>query len=96
MLPLHVLIEHGYKDILALRLFGIGVERSVKIPEDTRVYTVEPTADLGSTLEFEPAQSRENLRAGYYDMQRFLYGLRGTKYYVDCDWDETPPPPGRA
>ena len=22
-------------------------------------------------------------------MQRFLYGLRGTKYYVDCDWDET-------
>ena len=89
VLPLHVLIAHGYKDILALRLFGIGVERSVKIPEDTRVYTVEPTADLGSTLEFEPAQSRENLRAGYYDMQRFLYGLRGTKYYVDCDWDET-------
>lgn len=89
VLPLHVLIEHGYKDILALRLFGIGVERSVKIPEDTRVYTVEPTADLGSTLEFEPVQSRENLRAGYYDMQRFLYGLRGTKYYVDCDWDET-------
>ncbi len=89
VLPLHVLIEHGYKDILALRLFGIGVERSVKIPEDARVYTVEPTADLGSTLEFEPAQSRENLRAGYYDMQRFLYGLRGTEYYVDCDWDET-------
>lgn len=88
VLPLHVLIEHGYKDILALRLFGIGVERSVKIPEDTRVYTVEPTADLGSTLEFEPAQSRENLRAGYYDMKRFLYGLRGAKYYVDCDWDE--------
>lgn len=88
VLPLHVLIEHGYKDILALRLFGIGVERSVKIPDDTRVYTVEPTADLGSTLEFEPEQSRMNLRAGYFDMQRFLYGLRGTKYYVDCDWDE--------
>lgn len=88
VLPLHVLIEHGYKDILALRLFGIGVERPVKIPEDTRVYTVEPTADLGSTLEFEPGQSRENLRAGYYDTQRFLYGLRGRKYYIDCDWDE--------
>ena len=89
VLPLHVLIEHGCKDIIALRLFGIGVERSVKIPEDTRVYTVEPTADLGSTLEFEPEQSRENLRAGYFDTQRFLYGLRGTKYYVDCGWDES-------
>lgn len=88
VLPLHVLIEHGYRDILALRLFGIGLERPVKIPADTRVFTVEPTVDLGSTLEFEPAQSRENLRAGYYDTQRFLYGLRGTKYYVDCDWDE--------
>ena len=26
VLPLHVLIEHGYKDILALRLFGIGAD----------------------------------------------------------------------
>lgn len=88
VLPLHVLIEHGYRDILALRLFGIGVERTVKIPEDTHVHTVAPTADLGSTLEFEPAQSRENLRAGYYDTLRFLYGLRGRKYYIDCGWDE--------
>ena len=81
VLPLHVLIEHGYKDILALRLFGIGVERSVKIPEDTRVYTVEPTADLGSTLEFEPAQSRENLRAG---LRYAALPLRAARHEILC------------
>ena len=88
VLPLHVLMENGYRDIIALRLFGIGFERSVSIPEGTTVYTVEPTEELGSTLDFDPAQSRDNLRAGYYDTQRFLYGLRGKKYYIDCGWDE--------
>ncbi len=102
VLPLHVLIEHGYKDILALRLFGIGVERSVKIPEDTRVYTVEPTADLGSTLEFEPAQSRENLRRIYDSASSTGCAARNTmltaigtrrKALSLC---RTPPPPGRG
>lgn len=88
VLPLHVLIENGYKNILALRLFGVGVERPVRIPRSTRVYTVEPKADLGSTLDFEPEQSRRNLRCGYYDTMRFLYGLKGTKYYIDSQWDE--------
>lgn len=88
VLPLHVLLENGYKDIIALRLFGIGVERPVRIPEDVNLCTVEPTAELGSTLEFTPEQSRENLRAGYFDTMRLLYGLRGDKYYIDCDWDE--------
>lgn len=88
VLPLHVLLEHGCRDIIAVRLFGFGVERPVKIPDDARIYTVEPSADLGSTLEFEPERSRRNLRLGYLDMQRFLYGLRGTRYYIDCDWDE--------
>ena len=88
VLPLHVLIENGYRDIIALRLFGIGVERPVRIPRDTQVYTVEPAADLGGTLEFDPEQSRENLRAGYFDAMRMLYGLAGRKFYIDAQWDE--------
>ena len=72
VLPLHVLIENGYRNIIALRLFGVGVERPVHIPRDTEVLTVEPAADLGGTLEFDADQAKKNMRAGYFDTMRLL------------------------
>lgn len=88
VLPLHALIEHGYKDIIALRLFGPGIMRPVRIPEGTHVYTIAPKEKLGGILEFESEQSRRNLQLGYYDGLRFLYGLKGERYYIDMHWDE--------
>ena len=88
VLPLHVLIENGYRNILALRLFGLGVERNVRIPKGTAVYYVEPSGELGNELDFDPEQSRENLRTGYFDAMRFLYGLAGRQYYIDLRWSE--------
>ncbi len=88
VLPLHVLVENGYKNIIALRLFGPGIERNVRIPRDTALYTVEPSEELGNTLEFDPDVSRENMRTGYFDTLRFLYGLAGKKYFIDDNWDE--------
>ena len=88
VLPIHVLIENGYRNIIALRLYGTGVERSVRIPRGTQVYTVAPSADLGGTMEYESERTRRNMRLGYYDAKRFLYGLRGEVYYIDSQWDE--------
>ena len=88
VLPLHVLIENGYRNIIALRLYGTGVERNVRIPRGTRLYTVAPTEDLGSTMEYEPERTRRNMRLGYFDAKRVLYGLRGEVYYIDSRWDE--------
>lgn len=88
VLPLHVLVENGCKSILALRLYGFGVERPTHIPRSVRVHTVSPTVDLGGILNFEADQSRFDLNAGYFDAQRLLYGLRGTRWYVDGRWTE--------
>ena len=88
VLPLHVLIENGYKNIIALRLFGVGVERPVHIPRGTEVHTVEPAGDLGGTLEFDAEQSRKNMRSGYFDTMRMLYGLGGKVYFIDPCWSE--------
>ena len=88
VLPLHVLIENGYRNILALRLFGLGLERNVRIPRGTTVQYVEPSGELGNELDFDPEQSRENLRTGYFDTMRFLYGLMGKKYFIDLRWSE--------
>ena len=88
VLPLHVLIENGYTDIIAMRLFGFGIMRPVRIPEGTNVYTIAPREKLGGILEFEAEQSRKNLRLGYHDAKRFLYGLKGGSYYIDAQWSE--------
>ena len=88
VLPLHVLIENGYTDIIAMRLYGPGIMRPVRIPDGTHVYTIAPKEKLGGVLEFEAERSRKNLRLGYYDAQRFLYGLKGQSYYIDAQWSE--------
>ncbi len=88
VLPLHVLVENGYRNIIAIRLFGPGIERNVRIPRSTQVVMIQPETELGGTLEFEAEQSEQNMRVGYYDAMRVLYGLRGKKYYIDIDCEE--------
>jgi len=87
-IPMHVLVKNGYTDIIAIRLYGYGVTRRVRIPAGTDVHMVAPLEDLGGVLEFEPERSRRNMALGYYDMQRMLYGLKGTGWYFDSAWDE--------
>ena len=88
VIPLHVLVENGYRDIIAIRLFGVGFERSFRVPKYVEIHTVLPSRDLGGTLEFEAEQSCRNLTLGYYDTMRMLYGLAGTRYYIDRHWTE--------
>lgn len=88
VLPLTPLIEHGCKDILAIRVFGFGVERRVEIPEDVNIVTIAPNQKLGPVMNFDTELSREQYRLGYFDGKRALYGLAGQKYYVDPTWSE--------
>lgn len=87
-LPIHVLVENGYKDIIAVRLPGIAVNRRFTIPDDVTVTTVCPKQKLGSVLNFDKEQSRPNMLLGYLDTMRMLYGLAGSTYYLDCELTE--------
>lgn len=82
--PLNVLTERGYTDIIIIRIFGIGVDREklFHIPEGVRIHRVEPRRNLGGILEFESHRARRNMLLGYYDGMRMLYGLEGRKYYI--------------
>lgn len=83
VVPIHALVENGCKDIIALRIFGFGIEKHFKLPDDVNVTTIGPTVDLGNILNFDAEQSRQNLRLGYLDAHRVLYGLYGQTYYID-------------
>lgn len=83
VVPVDSLIKRGYKDIIVVRIYGIGVERKVEIPKDVNVLEVAPNINLGSVLDFDARRSKRNMILGYYDTQRMLYGLSGKKYYID-------------
>ncbi len=83
VLPLSPLINAGCKDIIAIRLYGLGVEKKVKIPKDTTITEIAPRHDLGNMLNFDAAFCRHNYRLGYFDAMRLLYGLYGKEYYID-------------
>lgn len=82
-LPLHALVTNGYKDIIAVRIPGIGHNRRFKMPDDVNVTYIATNADLGGVLNFDAEQSQRDMAIGYLDAKRVLYGLYGKHYYIE-------------
>lgn len=86
--PLESLVKRGYSDIIMIRIFGIGREKKVKLPESVTVLSVEPRVDLGNILDFDCNKSKRNMKIGYYDTMRLIYGLKGKIYYIEENLEE--------
>lgn len=86
--PINSLLERGYKDIIQIRIYGPGVARKAKPDEDTTLYEIAPKVKLGSIIEFHKKRSRQNLKLGYYDAKRMIYGLVGRIYYIEQTQEE--------
>ena len=82
-IPINALVTRGYKDLIVVRIYGFGIERRVKIPEDVHITTIAPRTSLGNMLNFSSENSAVNMALGYYDAQKVLYGLAGQDYYID-------------
>ena len=88
-LPLHVLVENGYKDIIAVRIPSrFARQRRFKIPEDVNVWYVDTDADLGGVLNFSAEQARRDMAIGYFDAWHDLCGLYGKHYYIERSMSE--------
>lgn len=86
--PLKSLVNRGYEDIITVRIYGPGREPRVRLKENMKVYEIAPRVQLGSILEFQGKRSRQNLKIGYYDAMRMVYGLKGLIYYIDSSCPE--------
>lgn len=86
--PIDMLLNRDYKDIIVVRIYGIGIEKPVKIPSDVNVLELAPRINLGGILEFNPKRIRKNIKLGYLDGLRLLRGLKGKIYYLNWDLDE--------
>lgn len=89
--PVDVLLDKGYKDVIVLRIYGYGVdtEKKLEVPEGVNLYHVAPRQDLGGILEFDRKRARRNMLLGYFDGKRMLYGLAGRVYYIDAPQGES-------
>jgi NTE family protein len=87
--PIDVLIDRGYKNIIVIRIFGIGLEKNIKIPEDVNIIEIEPRVNLGNILEFDSVKSKKNIKTGYFDGLRCICGLEGKIYYIHSVRTET-------
>lgn len=88
ILPLDSLLKRGYRDIIAIRIYGVGIEKRTKIPSDANIITIAPTEKLGGILQFDAESTKRDLQLGYFDGLRTLYGLAGETYYIDRKWSE--------
>lgn len=88
VLPVNTLVDRGYEDVILLRIFGMGRMKKFEIPEHVNVYEISPRVSLGNMLQFDAQKSRRNMRTGYYDALRLIYGLQGKIYYIEESQEE--------
>lgn len=88
--PVNVLIDEGYQDIIVIRIYGLGfdTEKVVEVPEGVTISHIAPRQELCGILEFDKKKARRNMLLGYYDAMRLLYGLAGRVYYFDAPQSE--------
>lgn len=86
-LPIKLLMAKGYKDIIAVRLYGIGRTRRIN-KKKLNLTTINPSEDLGGTLDFSRERALRNLNLGYYDTLSTIKKYSGSYYYIIVNYPE--------
>ncbi len=83
-LPISMLINRGYKDIIAVRTMAVGIVRKVR-NKDVKITYIQPAdGSLGSmldALDFNRERADELIKLGYFDTMKVFKKLKGFKYY---------------
>lgn len=74
VLPVNLVSSKGYKDIILIRTFGLGMKRHIDARR-LNITSIAPSVKLGSTMDFSNETARRNLKMGYEDACRVLEKL---------------------
>lgn len=86
-LPIKLLTAKGYRDIITIRLYGIGRTRRVNTKK-LNIITINPSEDLGGTLDLSRERARRNLNLGYFDALSVINKYSGNFYYIIANHPE--------
>jgi NTE family protein len=79
-IPIQPLKSKGYKKFIVIRTHGLGINRHTSV-KGLDVTWINPSDDLGGTLDFSQETCQNNLKLGYYDALKTFRPLYGKKYY---------------
>lgn len=89
--PISMLIEKGYKNIIAIStgsIFKVKNIKEIMSRKDLNIIYIKPKEKLPNILSFDSATSNELLKLGYYDAIKVLDKLEGYDYYIRFKKDE--------
>lgn len=84
-LPVNLLVEHGYRNIITIELLGIGLKKKNK-DKDVNIIPIRPTDETGGIIDFKPGLSHKNIQMGYLDTMRVFKSWYGRWYYLEDIW----------
>lgn len=79
-LPITLLEKNGYKDIIAIKIKGLGLTKHNNMKGTNITYLI-PTKDTGPVVLFDNNDIKNNYYMGYYDTLLYYGKLIGYKYY---------------
>lgn len=79
-LPIHLITQKGYKDIIAVEMGSVGFVRRVK-DADLNIIKIQPSGDIGKMLQFDKYTAKRNIDMGYLDTMKVFGRLQGEKYF---------------
>lgn len=82
VIPINMLIEKGYKNIIAVDIEGIGITQNIDT-RDAYIKLIYPSEDLGGMFEFDKKRIKRNIEMGYLDTMRYFGKLQGSYYYFE-------------
>lgn len=82
VIPINMLLEKGYKNIIAVDIEGIGITQNVDTG-NAYIKLIYPSVDLGGMFEFNKRQIKRNIEMGYLDTMRYFGKLQGNIYYFE-------------
>lgn len=83
-LPIGLLKDKGYDELIVIRLYGIGRTKRVNT-KGMKILYINPSEYLGPTLDFNKNRSEKNIKLGYHDALKSLNKLYGNRYYFKID-----------
>lgn len=86
-LPVSLLTEKGYKDIVVIRLLDdfLG-KRNLSKHTDINIKTIVPSEYLGGSLNKDKDSVERNINLGYLDTMKAYNRYEGIKYYFNADY----------
>ena len=82
VIPINMLLEKGYKNIIAVDIEGIGITQNIDTG-NAYIKLIYPSVDLGGMFEFDKRQIKRNIEMGYLDTMRYFGKLQGNIYYFE-------------